>query len=84
MGRPSLAPGRYFRLLLVGYFEGLDLERGIAWRAAVSALLTLLCVVKPLHAAWKAILAGVVEILSPVTTAAWPQSLLWHCPAERH
>ena len=33
MGRPSLAPGIYFRLLLVGYFEGLDSERGIAWRA---------------------------------------------------
>lgn len=33
MGRPSLAPGRYFRLLLLGYFEGLDSERGIAWRA---------------------------------------------------
>src|SRR6266446_2979857 len=36
MGRPSLAPGRYFRLLLLGYFEGLDSERGIAWRAADS------------------------------------------------
>jgi len=36
MGRPSLAPGRYFRLLLIGYFEGLDAERGIAWRAADS------------------------------------------------
>jgi transposase len=36
MGRPSLRPGRYFRLLLVGYFEGLDSERGIAWRAADS------------------------------------------------
>ena len=36
MGRPSLAPGRYFRVLLVGYFEGLDSERGIAWRAADS------------------------------------------------
>jgi len=35
-GRPSLAPGRYFRLLLVGYFEGLDSERGMAWRAADS------------------------------------------------
>ena len=33
MGRPSLAPGRYFRLLLIGYFEGIDSERGIAWRA---------------------------------------------------
>ena len=30
MGRPSLAPGRYFRLLLVGYFEGIDSERGMA------------------------------------------------------
>ncbi len=36
MGRPSLPPGRYFRLLLVGYFEGLDSERGIAWRATDS------------------------------------------------
>jgi len=36
MGRPGLAPGIYFRLLLVGYFEGLDSERGIAWRAADS------------------------------------------------
>jgi transposase len=36
MGRPSLTPGRYFRLLLVGYFEGIDSERGIAWRAADS------------------------------------------------
>src|SRR5882762_5756461 len=36
MGRPSLAPGRYFRLLLVGYFAGIDSERGIAWRASDS------------------------------------------------
>ncbi len=36
MGRPSLTPGRYFRLLLVGYFEGLEGERGIAWRTADS------------------------------------------------
>ena len=36
LGRPSLAPGRYFRLLLIGYFEGIDSERGIAWRAADS------------------------------------------------
>src|SRR5438874_918235 len=35
-GRPSMPPGRYFRLLLIGYFEGLDSERGIAWRAADS------------------------------------------------
>jgi len=36
MGRPSLSPGCYFRLLLVGYFEGIDSERGIAWRATDS------------------------------------------------
>ena len=36
MGRPSLTPGIYFRLLLVGYLEGVDSERGIAWRAADS------------------------------------------------
>src|SRR5215210_3237340 len=36
MGRPGLAPGGYFRLLLLGYFEGLDSERAIAWRAADS------------------------------------------------
>ena len=35
-GAASLAPDRYFRLLLVGYFEGLDSERAIAWRAADS------------------------------------------------
>jgi transposase len=36
MGRPGLPPGRYFRLLLLGYFEGIDSERGIAWRASDS------------------------------------------------
>src|SRR5215207_7778620 len=36
MGRPSLPPGTYFRLLLIGYFEGIDSERGIAWRVADS------------------------------------------------
>ena len=36
VGRPGLPPGRYFRLLLIGYFEGLDAERAIAWRAADS------------------------------------------------
>jgi transposase len=35
-GRPSMAPGVYFRALLIGYFEGLDSERGIAWRLADS------------------------------------------------
>lgn len=35
-GRPSLAPGVYFRMLMIGYFEGLESERGIAWRVADS------------------------------------------------
>jgi transposase len=35
-GRPGLPPGRYFRMLLLGYFEGLDSERAIAWRTADS------------------------------------------------
>src|SRR6187401_30683 len=35
-GRPSLPPGRYFRMLLVGYFEGIDSERGLEWRCADS------------------------------------------------
>lgn len=38
-GRPSLAPGIYFRSLLIGYFEGIDSERGIAWRVADSLAL---------------------------------------------
>src|SRR5215831_19348754 len=39
MGRPTLPPGIYFRLRLIGYFEGIDSERGIAWRAADSLAL---------------------------------------------
>ena len=39
MGRPSLPPAIYFRMLLVGYFEGIDSERGIAWRVADSMAL---------------------------------------------
>ena len=35
-GRPSIPPGVYFRMLTIGYFEGLDSERGIAWRCADS------------------------------------------------
>src|SRR5271170_3463435 len=36
VGRPGSSPGIYFRLLMVGYFEGIDSERGIAWRASDS------------------------------------------------
>jgi transposase len=38
-GRPSLPPAVYFRLMLIGYFEGIDSERGIAWRVADSLTL---------------------------------------------
>jgi len=40
-GRPGLAPGIYFRCLLVGYFEGIDSERGIDWRCSDSNSLKL-------------------------------------------
>ena len=36
MGAPSLPPGRYFRMHMVGYFEGIASERGIAWRCSDS------------------------------------------------
>jgi Transposase domain (DUF772) len=36
LGRPSIPPGVYFRMLFVGYFEGLDSQRAIAWRCADS------------------------------------------------
>jgi transposase len=36
MGAPSLPPGRYFRMHIVGYFEGIDSERGLVWRCSDS------------------------------------------------
>jgi transposase len=36
IGRPGIPPGIYFRMLLIGYFEGLDSQRGIAWRCSDS------------------------------------------------
>jgi len=39
MGRPSIPPGTYFRTLMIGYFERIDSERGIAWRCADSLAL---------------------------------------------
>lgn len=39
VGRPSIPPGVYFRMLFVGYFEGLDSQRGIAWRCGDSLAL---------------------------------------------
>jgi len=40
IGRPSIAPGVYFRMLIVGYFEGIDSERGIAYARVGFAVLT--------------------------------------------
>ena len=39
LGRPSLAPGIYFRLMMIGFFEGLDSEQGVTWRVADSPTL---------------------------------------------
>src|ERR1035441_2322307 len=39
LGRPGVPPGVYFRMLLIGYFEGIDSQRGIAWRCADSLAL---------------------------------------------
>ena len=39
LGRPSLPPGMYFRAMLIGFFEGIESERGIAWRVADSLCL---------------------------------------------
>src|SRR6185503_14733855 len=36
VGRPSIPPGVYFRMILVGYFEGIGSQRGIAWRCSDS------------------------------------------------
>ena len=54
-GRPGIPPGVYFRMLFIGYFEGLDSQRGIAWRCADSLALrsflgVLLTEATPVHA----------------------------------
>ena len=51
MGAPSVPPGRYFRMHLVGYFEGIDSERGLEWRGPVANLAKWRCVIRgdPAH-----------------------------------
>lgn len=39
LGRPSIPPVVYFKMLFIGYYEGIDSERGIAWRVADSLTL---------------------------------------------
>ena len=43
MGAPSLPPGRYFRMHMIGDFEGIDSERGLAWRCANSSRCAISC-----------------------------------------
>jgi transposase len=50
VGRPSLPPGTYFRMLFVGYFEGLDSQRAIAWRCADSLSLRAFLAIPPTDA----------------------------------
>jgi transposase len=50
VGRPSLPPGTYFRMLFVGYFEGIDSQRGIAWRCADSFSLRAFLAIPPTEA----------------------------------
>ena len=46
-GRPSIPPGVYFRMLFIGYFEGIDSQRGIAWRCSDSLSLCSFLGLKP-------------------------------------
>jgi transposase len=67
-GRPSIPPGVYFRMLFIGYFEGIDSQRGIAWRCADSlALRTFLGVgiteATPVHASMTIIRQRLPELV---------------------
>ena len=66
-GRPGLQPGRYFRLLLIGYFEGLDAERAIAWRAADSFYLCALAGWPEIPRRWPSSGAGSAGLQTPLT-----------------
>lgn len=50
LGRPSIPPGVYFRMLLVGYFEGIGSQRGIAWRCGDSLSLRAFLGISPAEA----------------------------------
>ena len=50
VGRPSRPPGTYFRMLFVGYVEGIDSQRGIAWRCADSFSLRAFLAIPPTEA----------------------------------
>jgi transposase len=74
-GRPGIPPGVYFRMVLIGYFEGLDSQRGIAWRCADSlALRTFLGVglteATPVH-------ASMTIIRQRLPESAYDQVFVW-------
>ena len=70
-----LAPGVYFRLLLVGYFEGIGSERGIAWRAADSLALREFLGLKlsesPSDHSTISRTRRLIDEVAPVSRAAW-------------
>jgi len=68
-GRPSLPPGRYFRMHLIGYFEGTDSERGLEWRCADSLSLR------------EFLRLGTTE---PVPDHSWPSKTRSRLPLEVH
>jgi transposase len=68
-GRPSLPPGRYFRMHLIGYFEGIDSERGLEWRCADSLSLR------------EFLRLGTVE---PVPDHSWLSKTRSRLPLEAH
>jgi len=68
-GRPSIPPGVYMRMLLVGFFEGLDSERGIAWRCADSLSLRQLSLDEAGAGGWTARPPSVGRM--PIADASW-------------
>ena len=64
-GRPSMSPGVYFRALLIGYFEGIESERGIAWRVADSLSL------------WRFLAYGLDETTPDHSTLSRTRRLYW-------
>src|SRR5215218_3952925 len=83
VGRPSVPPGTYFRMLFVGYFEGIDSRRGIAWRCADSLSLRAFLGLPPTeaspdHSSLTKIRKRLPEVVHERCSPA-----SWHWPARR-
>jgi hypothetical protein len=79
-GRPSVMPGVCFRMLLIGFFEGTDSERGIAWRCgdsrALSALLGyVLTDSTPDHSS-PSVIRGRIDLATHQKVFAWVLALV--------